>query len=95
MPEALARVAECHTGTGLTSADVERLGIPQIPPGVDYMPHSQLERLICYADKFYSKSGDMRRKPMERVRAFVAKFGPEALTRFDALRHEFGEPAED
>ena len=54
------------------------------------MPQSLLERLICYADKFYSKSGDMQRKPLDRVRASMAKFGAAALARFDALHAEFG-----
>lgn len=91
VPEEIARVAERHTGTGLTPADIARLSLPQLPPDVDYMPHTQLERLVCYADKFYSKSGDMRRKPMERVEASVAKFGDEALARFRQLRGEFGD----
>lgn len=87
-PEQMARVAERHTGAGLTPADVERLQ-PLLPPDRSYMPANQLERLICYADKYFSKNGDMKEKPLERVRASLAKFGPDALSRFNALLAEF------
>ena len=87
-PEEIARVAERHTGTGLTPADIQRLG-GILPPDRSYMPATQLERLICYADKFYSKNGDMKEKPLERVRASLAKFGDEAVTRFNKLHSEF------
>lgn len=87
-PEELARVAERHTGTGLTPADVERMG-GILPSDRSYMPRTQLERLICYADKFYSKNGDMKEKPVERVKASLAKFGDDALKRFGQLEKEF------
>ena len=88
-PEVYALVAERHTGAGLTPADVERLA-PVLAPDRSYMPESLLERLICYADKFYSKSNDMREKSLERVRASIAKFGAEASARFEAFHREFG-----
>ena len=53
------------------------------------MPRTQLERLICYADKFYSKNADMSRKSLERVRASMARFSPETLARFESLHAEF------
>jgi uncharacterized protein len=53
------------------------------------VPETQLERLICYADKFYSKSGDMQQKSLERVRLSMSKFSPETLARFEALHREF------
>ena len=58
-PEEYARVAERHTGAGLTPEDVARMS-PMLPPDRSYMPQTLLERLVCYADKFYSKSGDMK-----------------------------------
>lgn len=90
-PEIYARVAERHTGAGLTPADVERLS-PALTPDRSYMPESMLEKLICYADKFYSKNNDMLEKSLQRVRASIAKFGPEAALRFEALHKEFGSP---
>lgn len=88
-PEEYARVAERHTGAGLTPEDVARMS-PMIPPDRSYMPQTLLERLVCYADKFYSKSGDMKIKPLERVRASLAKFGEGASERFERLHEEFG-----
>lgn len=86
-PEEWASVAEHHTGAGLTAAEIKQQCLPL--PEVDMLPQTQLERLICYADKFYSKSGDMKRKSPERVRASMAKFGPDTLCRFDELVREF------
>lgn len=87
-PEIYARVAERHTGAGLTADEIAAARLP-LPRGRSYMPQSTLERLICYADCFYSKSADMTRKSLERVEASMAKFGPEQLERFRALRAEF------
>ncbi len=87
MPERDARVAERHTGAGITEDDIREQNLP-LPPG-NYMPVTELERLVCYADKFYSKSGDMKRKPMERVVRSMARISPSTLRRFEALRKEF------
>ncbi len=87
VPELIAAVAEHHTGAGLTAADIEANNLP-LPLG-DYMPRTLLEQLICYADKFYSKSGDMQRKPLERVRSTMAKWGPDTAARFEQLHTLF------
>ena len=87
-PERFARVAERHTGTGLTPEDVSQLeGI--IPADRDYMPHTQLEKLVCYADKFFSKNGDMKEKSTDRVIASLSKFGSGAVTRFNEMQQTF------
>lgn len=84
----IARVCERHTGSGLTAKDIEAQNLPL--PHQDFLPETLEEKLICYADKFYSKSGDPRaEKPLERVRASMAKFGPDSLARFDALTYLF------
>lgn len=92
-PEQYALVAERHTGAGLLPAEIEAAGLP-LPAGRSYMPQSLLERLICYADCFYSKGDDedmLRvRKPLERVRKSMARFGPGVLGRFEELHREFG-----
>jgi hypothetical protein len=48
-----------------------------------------LERLICYADKFFSKNADMKEKSLERVRASMSKLSPKTAARFEALHREF------
>lgn len=78
-----ALVAERHTGSGLTMAEVRDQGI-DLPEGV-YLPQSIEERIICYADKFFSKTKLGRRKELERVRSGMSKYGEAALARFDEL----------
>ena len=85
--EKYARVAERHTGAGITCADIATHELPL--PLADYMPETLLERLICYADKFYSKSGDMKEKSLERVRQSMSKLSKESLERFERLHEEF------
>lgn len=89
VPEEIAAVAERHTGAGLTAADIAASGLPI--PVADYCPRTLLEKLVCYADKFWSKSGDMKRKPLERVRASMTKWGPDTAARFEELHSLFGE----
>lgn len=89
-PEWAARVAERHTGAGLDAQEISEQNLPL--PHTDLLPETLLERLICYADKFYSKSGRMERKPFEKVRASMARFGSRSLARFDALAAEFTSP---
>lgn len=85
--EAIARVAERHTGAGITAEEISRFNLP-MPEG-DYCPGTELEKLVCYADKFYSKSGNMREKTLDRVRASMLKFSPETLARFEKLEKNF------
>lgn len=87
-PEYCARVAQRHTGAGLTHEDIIADDLP-LPLDRTYMPESLLERLICYADKFYSKSGDMQEKTLPRVLVSISKFGPAALSRFRSLHSQF------
>lgn len=87
----IAEVAARHTGAGLTA---EEIAVRKLPlPVADYCPHTLLEKLICYADKFYSKSGDMKRKPVDRIRMQMARFGSDSLWRFDELHRQFSSQA--
>ena len=88
-PEVYALVAERHTGAGLTTDEIASAGLP-LPADRSYMPQSILEKLICYADCFYSKGGDGKRKNLERVEASMARFGPGVLSRFRELHTTFG-----
>lgn len=88
LDECYAGVAAYHTGAGITERDIVDQALP-LPPG-DYCPRNLLEQLICYADKFYSKSGDMRRKTLDEVRQGMARFGQETLMRFEEMHRLFG-----
>ena len=54
-----------------------------------YLPETAEEALVCLADKFFSKSGDMTEKPLAKIRKAMLKFGPASLERFDALCRRF------
>lgn len=85
--EGIARVAERHTGAGLTIDDIDRQQLPL--PRKDYRPETMLEKLICYADKFFSKSGTMQEKSLDKVRASMARHSADNLTRFNELHDLF------
>ncbi len=85
-----ARVAERHTGAGITDEDIAARRLPLSDRC--HMPESLLEKLICYADKFYSKSSSMHRKTPEEARRSLAGFGPASAARFAALEEMFCPP---
>lgn len=86
--EAHARVAERHTGAGLTTEDIISQNLPL--PHRDFLPETMEEKLICYADKFFSKSRDLSAaKPIEKIRAQMAAHGEDTAARFAALEALF------
>lgn len=85
--EKYARVAERHTGSGITIEDIKTQNMPL--PLQDYCPETLLEKLICYADKFFSKSGDMKEKNIDLVMKSMAKHSQETLNRFKSLHNLF------
>lgn len=76
-----ALVCERHTGTGLSLADIEKQQLPL--PHRDMRPVSMEEQLICFADKFFSKSRLNIELTIEQIRDNLAKFGAENLRVFD------------
>ena len=86
--EPFARICERHTGAGITAKEVreQRLPIPER----DWLPETPEEKLVCLADKFFSKSGEMREKSAEAARRSLEKFGTDTVERFDALLRLFG-----
>ena len=84
-----ALVCERHTGSGLTVEDIIRQGLPL--PHREMLPITTEEKLICYADKFFSKSGDYRiEKPLDRVINSMKRHGDDTLRRFLMLNEQFG-----
>ena len=87
LPESYARVCERHTGAGLTLSDILSQHLPL--PHHDLLPETIEEKLICYADKFYSKTHLNREKTIEQAEKSLAKFGGDTLARFNAMRAIF------
>ena len=82
-----ARVAERHTGTGLTAKEIERQNLPL--PHRDFTPQSIEEQIVCYADKFYSKTRlDVEKTPEQALRT-LEKFGSEGIDVFRAWMERF------
>ena len=86
--ERTARVCERHTGTGLTAAQIAAQGLP-LPPG-DYRPKTLEEQVICYADKFFSKSRPESERTPEQTTRSLEKFGAEGVAVFKAWHRRFG-----
>ncbi len=75
-----ARVCERHTGAGLTAEQIKERDLP-LPPQ-DFLPETLEEKLVCYADKFYSKSHLDREKTLEQAERSLAKHGEDGVRRF-------------
>lgn len=81
--EAYARICERHTGSGLSAKEIQEQGLPL--PAKDLLPETIEEKLVCLADKFFSKSGTMEEKGFDSVRKSMMKFGADTIERFDAM----------
>ena len=82
-----ARVCERHTGTGLTIEEINEQHLP-LPPA-DYVPETIEEQIICYADKFYSKSHPDRVSTVDDVIASLMKFGSKGVEKFKKWSETF------
>lgn len=75
-----ALVCERHTGAGLSLQDIEEQGLPV--PHRDMVPVSLEEEIICFADKFFSKTKLDKEKSIEKARKSVEKHGGNGVQRF-------------
>ncbi len=90
-----ARVCERHTGTGFTREEIIARRLPL--PARDYLPVSIEERLICYADKFFSKTqlvgaaatDTTGEKTIEQVLRGMRKYSYDSYQRFLRLHETF------
>ncbi len=88
-----ALVCERHTGAGLTAAEISEQKLPL--PCRDMLPQSLEEKVVCYADKFYSKSHIAPAKPIDFVKEQLSKYGTGTMSRFADLEAIFGLPDYD
>lgn len=82
---ALARVCQRHTGAGITREEVIAQHLPLLLPDDDsepYMPETLEEELVCYADKFFSKTRPTEEKSFEQAERSLMKFGDAGVERF-------------
>ena len=71
--EGLSRVCARHTGTGL--------------PGLE--PETLEEQIICYADKFFSKTKLDKEKTFDEACRSLMKFGEKGVRKFKAWHKKF------
>ncbi len=76
-----ALVCERHTGTGLKLEEIEKNNLPL--PHRDMIPVSMEEQLICFADKFFSKTKPGKEKSIEKIRKGLSRYGDESVRQFD------------
>lgn len=81
-------VCERHVGVGIRLDEAVRRKLPL--PARDMVPISMEERLICYADKFFSKTDDGRHeKTIDEITAGLSRFEADYAQRFLELHHMF------
>ena len=76
-----ALVCERHTGAGLSLKEIIEQQLPI--PHREMLPISMEEQLICFADKFFSKTYLEKEKSVEKARKSIEKYGEEGVGRFD------------
>lgn len=77
-----ALVCERHTGTGLSLEMIEERDLPI--PHRDMRPVTLEEQLICFADKFYSKTKLDKEKSVDKIKQSLSKYGDETFRQFEA-----------
>ncbi len=81
-----ARVCERHTGTGLTTVPKGKDGEPVLPPELVksgfFVPDTLEEQMVCYADKFYSKSRPDQVLTIVQTAQSLEKFGHDGVVKF-------------
>ena len=82
-----ALVCERHTGAGISLEHIIKNNYPL--PHREMLPVSIEEKLICYADKFFSKSQPDTMFTPEIVRKKLLRFGEQEVARFDAMHEMF------
>lgn len=75
-----ARVCERHTGAGLSLESIREQQLPV--PHKDMLPESLEEQVICFADKFFSKTHLDKEKSVEKALKSISKYGEEGVVRF-------------
>ena len=82
-----ALVCERHTGAGLSLKSILERELPV--PHREMLPVSLEEQVICFADKFFSKTRLDEEKSLERALKSLAKLGEEGLIRFNGWCERF------
>ena len=75
-----ALVCERHTGAGMSLQSIIEQDLPI--PHRDMVPVSMEEQVICFADKFFSKTHLDREKSVEKALKSISRYGEDGVIRF-------------
>lgn len=82
-----ALVCERHTGAGIS---LENIIEQQLPiPHREMLPVSVEEQIVCFADKFFSKTRLDREKSVEKALKSISGYGEEGIVRFNKWCEQF------
>jgi len=84
------RVCERHVGVGISLEDIQTRQLPV--PLRDMMPQTVEEKIICYADKFYSKNGSSQpvmEKSVDQIVSELSRRGQDKVDRFLSWHLQF------
>ncbi|MDR2626593.1 MAG: HDIG domain-containing protein [Dysgonamonadaceae bacterium] len=76
-----ALLCERHTGMGMSRENIINNRLPL--PHRDMLPVDIEEQIVCFADKFFSKTRPDEEKSLDSVRAGISRFGQAEAARFD------------
>lgn len=83
-----AMVCERHIGLGLTKEDIRTQKLPL--PLRDMVPVTLEEKIVCYADKFFSKTrSENKEKTTEEILRSLSRYGRDKMEKFLSWMHEF------
>jgi len=83
-----ALVCERHVGVGISVSDIKKQKLPI--PKRDMRPKSIEEKIICIADKFFSKKEKelSKEKELNKIKKGLSIFGPDKVKMFEDLLKE-------
>jgi len=86
-----AIVCESHIGVGLSRQDIRRQNLPL--PDRDMLPSTLEEKIISYADKFYTKAPGRLSVPrsLEKIERSLRKYGEDKVAVFREWHALFGD----
>jgi uncharacterized protein len=82
-----ALVCERHTGTGIPLSRILERKLPL--PQREMVPVSIEEQIICYADKFFSKTALDCKHTLDKIRIMLGHHGAENVVVFDDWHARF------
>lgn len=82
-----ALVCERHTGAGISAESIIKQDLPI--PHREMLPVSMEEQVICFADKFFSKTRLEKEKRVEGALKSISKYGEDGIKRFNTWCERF------